>query len=137
MLAVVGIYNFLMFFIVREKSHLYYVFYLASFISAMACIEGVIMENHGEWVTRHALLLLYALNHLMLFFLCFYAAIFLISQVLSAHFQVDENSGFYCAAYYSYSLCVGCTRLRYFSHRAGQCGLHAGVGCRHLFIVQG
>ncbi len=53
MLAVVGIYNFLMFFIVREKSHLYYVFYLASFISAMACIEGVIMENHGEWVTRH------------------------------------------------------------------------------------
>ncbi|HRF87057.1 MAG TPA: 7TM diverse intracellular signaling domain-containing protein [Pseudomonadales bacterium] len=77
MLAVVGIYNFLMFFIVREKSHLYYVFYLASFISAMACIEGVIMENHGEWVTRHALLLLYALNHLMLFFLCFYAAIFL------------------------------------------------------------
>lgn len=77
MLTVVGIYNFLMFFIVREKSHLYYVFYLACFISAMACIEGLIMENHGEWVTRHALLLLYALNHLMLFFLCFYAAIFL------------------------------------------------------------
>ena len=56
MLAAVGIYNFLMFFIVREKSHLYYVFYLACFISAMACIEGVIMENHGAWVTRHALL---------------------------------------------------------------------------------
>lgn len=77
MLAVVGIYNFLMFFIVREKSHLYYVFYLACFVSAMACIEGVIMENHGAWITQHSLLLLYALNHGMLFFLCFYAAVFL------------------------------------------------------------
>ena len=77
MLAAVGIYNFLMFFIVREKSHLYYVFYLACFISAMACIEGVIMENHGAWVTRHALLILYALNHLMLFFLCLYSSHFL------------------------------------------------------------
>ncbi|HQQ74304.1 MAG TPA: 7TM diverse intracellular signaling domain-containing protein, partial [Pseudomonadales bacterium] len=77
MLTAVGIYNFLMFFIVREKSHLYYVFYLACFISAMACIEGVIMENHGAWVTRHGLLVLYALNHLMLAFLCLYSSHFL------------------------------------------------------------
>ena len=77
MLTAVGIYNFLMFFIVREKSHLYYVFYLACFISAMACIEGVIMENHGAWVTRHSLLLLYTLNHLMLVFLCLYSSHFL------------------------------------------------------------
>jgi adenylate cyclase len=77
MLTAVGIYNFLMFFIVREKSHLYYVFYLACFISAMACIEGVIMENHGAWVTRHGLLILYTLNHLLLAFLCLYSSQFL------------------------------------------------------------
>ena len=35
------------------------------------------MENHGAWVTRHALLILYALNHLMLFFLCLYSSHFL------------------------------------------------------------
>lgn len=77
MLALVGIYNFLMFFIVREKSHLYYVFFLASFICAMATIEGVLMEHHGKFFTQNSLLFLYVFNHLMLFFLTLYASLFM------------------------------------------------------------
>ncbi|MCC7517381.1 MAG: hypothetical protein IT470_08600 [Pseudomonadales bacterium] len=77
MLALVGIYNFLMFFIVREKSHLYYVFFLASFICAMATIEGVLMEHHGKFFTQNSLLILYVFNHLMLFFLTLYASLFM------------------------------------------------------------
>lgn len=77
MLALVGIYNFLMFFIVREKTYLYYVFFLASFICAMATIEGVLMEHHGQFFTEHSLLILYVFNHLMLFFLTLYASLFM------------------------------------------------------------
>lgn len=77
MLALVGIYNFLMFFIVREKSYLYYVFFLAPFICAMAAIEGVLMEHHGNFFTENALLMLYAFNHVMLFFLTLYASHFM------------------------------------------------------------
>lgn len=77
MLALVGIYNFLMFFIVREKSYLYYVFFLAFFICSMATIEGVLMEHHGQFFTQNALLFLYAFNQLMLFFLTRYASLFM------------------------------------------------------------
>lgn len=77
MLALVGIYNFLMFFIVREKSYLYYVFFLAPFICAMATIEGVLMEHHGYLFTHNALFLLYGFNHVMLFFLTLYASHFM------------------------------------------------------------
>jgi len=97
MLSLVGIFNFLMFFIVREKSHLYYVGFLIAFICSMSSIEGFFMEHGAPFISHNALLILYTLDSIMVMMLCLYAAHFMDIPILRPKwYLIMLASGAFC-----------------------------------------
>src|SRR5690606_29251833 len=53
MIAIIGLYNFLMYFAIRETNYLYYTFYLISVGIYAMCVDGIAFQylwpNHPSW----------------------------------------------------------------------------------------
>ena len=77
MLSLIGIYNFLLFFVTREKTQLYYIGYIFSLITAMSLVDGSAVETYGLLASSHSLLFTFAFSFAGLIFLGSFTANFL------------------------------------------------------------
>jgi class 3 adenylate cyclase len=77
MLSLIGLYNFLLFFVTREKTQLYYIGYIFSLITAMSLVDGSAVETFGLLASNHSLLFTFTFSFLGLIFLGSFTANFL------------------------------------------------------------